>query len=79
MPHRAKDAGFFALAGLWEHWQDVEAGKKIDSCTVITTRANEEVAELHDRMPVIIGKEDFDLWLEVNSPRNDSEEVIKRI
>ncbi|MFO7802757.1 MAG: SOS response-associated peptidase family protein [Desulfovermiculus sp.] len=101
-----KGEGLFAFAGLWEHWQDEEAGKKIDSCTIVTTRANEAVAELHDRMPVIIGEADFDLWLdrsveeperlqpllkpvssqeleiypvgmEVNSPGNDSEEVIK--
>ncbi|MBS3777111.1 MAG: SOS response-associated peptidase [Bacteroidales bacterium] len=60
---RPKDGGLFAFAGLWEHWQDEEAGKKIYSCTIITTRANEAVAELHDRMPVVIWKENFDLWL----------------
>ena len=105
---RPKDEGLFSLAGLWEHWQDEEAGKKINSCTIVTTRANKAVAELHDRMPVVIWKENFDLWLnrsvedpeqlkpllepissqeleiypvglEVNSPRNDSEEVIRKV
>ncbi|MDZ7761704.1 MAG: SOS response-associated peptidase [Desulfovermiculus sp.] len=61
---RPKDEGLFAFAGLWEHWQDEEAGKKIDYCTIFTTRANEALAELHDRMPVIIGKADFDLRLD---------------
>jgi putative SOS response-associated peptidase YedK len=61
---RPKDEGLFAFAGLWEHWQDKKSDKKIDSCTIVTTRANEAVAELHDRMPVIIGKDDFDLWLD---------------
>jgi putative SOS response-associated peptidase YedK len=105
---RPKDEGLFAFAGLWEHWQDEEAGKKIDSCAIVTTRANEAVAELHDRMPVVIRKENFELWLDrsvkgpeqlqpllepissqeleiypvgldVNSPRNDSEEVIRKV
>jgi putative SOS response-associated peptidase YedK len=61
---RPKDEDLFAFAGLWEHWEDQEAGQKIDSCTIVTTQANEFVAELHDRMPVIIGKENFDLWLD---------------
>ena len=61
---RPKGKAFFAFAGLWERWQDREADRKIDSCTIVTTRANEAVAQLHDRMPVIIGPEDFDLWLD---------------
>lgn len=52
----------FALAGLWERWHrgDVE----IQSCTIITTQANELVAELHDRMPVILDSHDYDAWLD---------------
>ncbi len=50
---RPKDEGLFAFAGLWVHWQDEEADRKIDSCTIVTTRANEAVADLHDRMPVV--------------------------
>jgi putative SOS response-associated peptidase YedK len=52
----------FAFAGLWERWHrgDVE----IQSCTIITTEANELVAQLHDRMPVILDPHDYDAWLD---------------
>src|SRR5262245_50704548 len=49
--HR-KDSKLFAFAGLWEHWR--RAGQTIDSCTILTTDANELVQPLHDRMPVIL-------------------------
>jgi putative SOS response-associated peptidase YedK len=48
----------FTLAGLWENWKDPESGEWIRTFTIITTEANELVAELHDRMPGIIAPED---------------------
>ena len=39
-------------------------GEPIDSCTILTTEANELVGSIHDRMPVILDPEDFDLWLD---------------
>jgi putative SOS response-associated peptidase YedK len=53
----------FALAGLWETWQD-DKGNELRSCTIITTDANALVAELHDRMPVILRKVDHARWLD---------------
>jgi putative SOS response-associated peptidase YedK len=50
------------MAGLWEKWR-APAGEKINSCTVITTDANELIAPLHDRMPVILAPEDWPVWL----------------
>lgn len=58
-----------ALAGLWEHWEDKEGKEVIESCTILTTEASEPVAGLHDRMPVILEKEDFDLWLDPDEGR----------
>lgn len=52
----------FALAGLWEMWQD-PGGSQIQSCTILTTSPNELMAPIHDRMPVIIEPEDFSMWL----------------
>jgi putative SOS response-associated peptidase YedK len=52
----------FAFAGLYEHWRHGEL--KIDSCTIITTNANETVRELHNRMPVILSEMDFSKWLD---------------
>lgn len=64
-PHlvRMADGEPFALAGLWEQWQD-EEGNELDSCTVLTTEANEMMAELHHRMPVILPREAWDRWLD---------------
>lgn len=58
-----RDGGLFAFAGLWERWSDPQ-GHVVDSCTIVTTDANEAIAPLHDRMPVIIDREDFGLWLD---------------
>lgn len=52
----------FAFAGLWESWLDPE-GAELQTCTIITTVANELLADLHDRMPVILEPEDYDRWL----------------
>jgi putative SOS response-associated peptidase YedK len=43
----------FALAGLWDQWESPE-GQIIESCSILTTAANSLVAEMHDRMPVIV-------------------------
>ena len=58
-----KDRSPFAFAGLWERWGPPEGGELVESCTIITTQANELVAEFHGRMPVILDPVDFDLWL----------------
>ena len=51
----------FALAGLWESWSNGE--DELVTCTIITTKANEEAAKVHHRMPVIIQPEDYSRWL----------------
>ena len=53
----------FAIAGLWERWRD-PAGATVESCTLITTVANRELASIHHRMPVILAPADYDAWLE---------------
>jgi putative SOS response-associated peptidase YedK len=45
----------FALAGLWDRWQDRDTGREILSSAIVTTGANPLVAPIHDRMPVILG------------------------
>lgn len=59
-----KDHRAFALAGLWEHWESEETGEVIESCTILTTAANQDVVSLHDRMPVIVDQPDFQKWLD---------------
>ena len=53
----------FALAGLWERWQP-GGGPVIETFAIITTTANAIVAPIHDRMPAIIDRADYDAWLE---------------
>ncbi|MBA3530657.1 MAG: SOS response-associated peptidase [Ardenticatenales bacterium] len=53
----------FAFAGLWELWRDPE-GEVVHSCTLITCAANDLVAPVHARMPVILGEESLWQWLE---------------
>jgi putative SOS response-associated peptidase YedK len=58
----------FALAGIWENWQRPETDEWVRTVAVITTTANELVAEIHDRMPVIIPPESYDRWLSTLDP-----------
>lgn len=58
-----EDGALMGVAGLWEPWRDPATGKTLRSFTIITTAANETLASLHNRMPVIIAPEDFAVWL----------------
>ena len=51
------------IAGLWDEWHDKASGETLKSCTMIITEPNDFVAEVHDRMPVLLAENDFDLWL----------------
>jgi putative SOS response-associated peptidase YedK len=53
----------FAFAGLWDSWKS-PAGETVNSCTVITTTPNQLLRSVHDRMPVILSSEAYDLWLD---------------
>jgi putative SOS response-associated peptidase YedK len=57
-----KDERPFGFAGLWEKWQGI-GGQVIESCTILTTEANEVLRPVHDRMPVILHSGDYELWL----------------
>lgn len=61
-----QDGQPLAMAGLWESWK-TDMGKVIRSFAILTTAANDDMAPIHDRMPVIIEPDDWPLWLgEVN-------------
>jgi putative SOS response-associated peptidase YedK len=60
-----KDDSPLVFAGLWELWQGPN-GEVLESCSIITTHANSFMAEIHDRMPVILEREAWDLWLKVD-------------
>ena len=64
VPYRIimKDASPFAMAGIWDKWKDPE-GNPVHSFSIITARANTLMEKIHDRMPVILSKEDEKIWL----------------
>lgn len=51
----------FAFAGLWERWD--KGAEPVESCCIVTTDANDALRPIHDRMPVIVAREDFGEWL----------------
>ncbi|MFF0826029.1 SOS response-associated peptidase [Brevibacillus sp. NPDC003359] len=53
----------FAFAGLYDTWTNQE-GEKVHTCTIVTTRANELIENIHKRMPVILKKEIEGIWLD---------------
>ena len=57
-----RDDQLFGLAGLWDRWRD-EGGEVIESCAILTTEANDVFGPVHDRMPVILSQEKYDVWL----------------
>src|SRR5213080_3315784 len=58
---RLKAGGPMAFAGLWESWMGPN-GEELETAAIVTTGANGEIAHIHDRMPVIVAPEAFDLW-----------------
>jgi len=63
----------FALAGLWDTWQAPDK-KLVDSFTIITTQANDVMRPIHERMPVILKKDDEGLWLD---PKADGKKLTQ--
>lgn len=75
IPHlfEMKDESPFAFAGLWDRWHSPD-GRTIESCAIITTEANSLVADVHDRMPVILKASFFDGWL--NAELHDVDQLM---
>jgi putative SOS response-associated peptidase YedK len=65
----------FAFAGLWEYWESAE-GESVESCTIVTTTANDVMKPLHDRMPVILGPAHYDRWLD---PQHYDREALQTL
>jgi len=63
--YHAPDGGLLLLAGLYESWRDPRDGTRTRTFTILTTAANDAVAPVHDRMPVILPPDRVDDWLHV--------------
>ena len=66
----------FALAGIWDHWEGKQ-GEVIESVAIITTSANELMQPIHDRMPVILGKEDVAAWIALTTKLEKALPMLK--
>lgn len=66
-----KDRDVFGFAGLWEEWTDKETGEVVETCTIITTAANDVLKPVHHRMPVILKAADYDQWLDEKEKNTD--------
>ena len=53
----------FAFAGIWDRWKDA-SGKWLETCSILTTIPNAVTSVVHDRMPVILDPDCYDLWLD---------------
>src|SRR5262249_50301725 len=66
-----KDGAPFGIAGIWENWKEPASSEWIRTFAIITTDSNELVAEIHDRMPVILVPANYARWLgEEPDPRD---------
>jgi putative SOS response-associated peptidase YedK len=57
------EGALFAFAGLWERWKDPR-GNWIKTCSILTTIPNAVTTSVHDRMPVILDPDGYELWLD---------------
>jgi len=65
------DDSIFAFAGIWEQWKN-PAGQLVETCSIITTTPNALCADVHDRMPVILPDDAYDLWLDPGFQRTEA-------
>jgi putative SOS response-associated peptidase YedK len=71
-----KDGKIFAMAGIWNTYTRPD-GQKVHSCAIVTTSANKLIGEIHDRMPVILDKENQAIWINPSSDIKKLKELMK--
>lgn len=72
-----KDGHMFGFAGLWEKWRTPD-GESLETCSILTTEANEVLSTVHDRMPVILHTESYELWLDDDARKQDLRRELLR-
>lgn len=70
---RMKDRQPFGMAGLWDRWTDPETGATLTTSTIVTTSPNDLVGTIHNRMPAILERRDYRIWL---TPGEVSDDVL---
>jgi putative SOS response-associated peptidase YedK len=72
---KMRDGRTFAFASVWDRW-GTGAGR-IESCAILTTAANELVSPIHDRMPVMLDRSDYALWLDPDAAEEDLHRILR--
>lgn len=72
-----KDGAPFGFAGLWERWDGPGGDGAVESCTIVTTEANERLRAIHPRMPVILAPESFDTWLDPATSTAEAQGLLR--
>jgi putative SOS response-associated peptidase YedK len=69
LPHfiHGRDGGLIAFAGLWARWRDPETEERVTTCTILTGSPDDLVKPIHDRMPVMLPPDAWDVWLDRNN------------
>jgi putative SOS response-associated peptidase YedK len=67
-----QDDSLFAFAGIWDCWKS-PPGQRLASCSILTTAPNELLADVHDRMPVILPQRHYEAWL--TGPASEAERL----
>ncbi|MBM3483561.1 MAG: SOS response-associated peptidase [Alphaproteobacteria bacterium] len=70
------DGGLFAFAGLWERWTKGLEGR-LETFTIITTDASSSIAHIHERMPVMLEREDHEKWLDPRAGADDLKGLLR--
>jgi putative SOS response-associated peptidase YedK len=76
----SSDDEIFALAGLFNDWVETRTGEVISTFTIITTDANEMMAEIHNskrRMPAILSRSDEKKWIDISTTLSETSEMLK--
>lgn len=71
------DSQPFCFAGLWERWKADEQSDPLDTFTMLTTTPNEMMTPIHNRMPVILAREDYARWLDRNIGSAEVADLLK--
>lgn len=72
-----KDDSMFAFGGLWEKWKDKATGEELQSYAVIITDPNELLEPIHNRMPVIVARKDYERWMASTDPAHLPVDLLK--
>jgi putative SOS response-associated peptidase YedK len=72
-----KDGGLFAFAGLWDAWKDKATGDELQTYTILTTDPNELLKPIHNRMPVIVARKDYERWMAPAEPSHLPVDLLK--